>query len=464
MGKRYLMRASMSPLDNPTAAEAIGSDLIWGNTGNLLFFQSVYRALLTDSETIIDCIDVDREYDRSQAEEINEKYDAFIVPLANAFRKSFARGLSYLTSLIEKLSIPVIVIGVGYQGGLREDITASRSWDEGVRRFCKAVLKHSAGIGIRGEITASYLKHLGFRQEQDFTVIGCPSLFTYGKQLPQPKEPTIGPGLKVNFSCSVTLKNDYHKLFGRLRKEFADYYYIPQNTYELQSLYCGLELAESCPFIREVPADYIGRQDGQAYLENRVRGFFTAASWLGFLQERDMNIGTRIHGSIAGVLAGLPVFVIPPDTRVMELVTYHELPHALLEEIALDKPFSELLEKIDFTQIRRNHPERFERYHGFLKASGLETIYDFGMEEAGKAPLDALMAKVNYAGAVVPFRWASVEEQQRVIAYWNSLYKQAQQARPLQSISDLVKEKRLSFSSLAREGLEVTKYLITRKR
>ena len=160
MGKRYLMRASMSPLDNPTAAEAIGSDLIWGNTGNLLFFQSVYRALLTDSETVIDCIDVDREYDRSQAEEINEKYDAFIVPLANAFRKSFARGLSYLTSLIEKLSIPVIVIGVGYQGGLREDITASRSWDEGVRRFCKAVLKHSAGIGIRGEISIAFKEKL----------------------------------------------------------------------------------------------------------------------------------------------------------------------------------------------------------------------------------------------------------------------------------------------------------------
>lgn len=47
-------------------------------------------------------------------------------------------------------------------------------FDEDVKEFIKAVLDRSAKVGIRGEITASYLKRLGFREEIDFTVMGCP--------------------------------------------------------------------------------------------------------------------------------------------------------------------------------------------------------------------------------------------------------------------------------------------------
>ena len=46
---------------------------------------------------------------------INEEFDAFVIPLANAFRPSFSDKLRRLTRLIRQLQMPVVVVGVGAQ-------------------------------------------------------------------------------------------------------------------------------------------------------------------------------------------------------------------------------------------------------------------------------------------------------------------------------------------------------------
>lgn len=45
----------------------------------------------------------------------NERYDQYVIPLANAFRRSVIERLDQYSEIIEGLRIPVVVIGVGAQ-------------------------------------------------------------------------------------------------------------------------------------------------------------------------------------------------------------------------------------------------------------------------------------------------------------------------------------------------------------
>ena len=49
-----------------------------------------------------------------------------------------------------------------------------------MKAFVRAVLDHGPSIGVRGELTAEYLRSLGFR---DVEVVGCPSMFAWGPDL-----------------------------------------------------------------------------------------------------------------------------------------------------------------------------------------------------------------------------------------------------------------------------------------
>src|SRR5699024_11303644 len=57
------------------------------------------------------------------------------------------------------------------------------SFDKEVKDFINAVLERSNIIGVRGQITADYLNYLGFTEGVDHTVIGCPSMYTFGRDL-----------------------------------------------------------------------------------------------------------------------------------------------------------------------------------------------------------------------------------------------------------------------------------------
>ena len=161
---KILMRAGFSPLESPDQSRIIFENLIWDNAGNMLFAYSIMRMLM-QKDTVITAISVNRFFGGRQIAQWNEEYDFFVIPLANAFRDSFLTQLKYITALVKKLTIPCIVIGVGIQAGVSGNKETSPDFDRTVSEFVKAVLKKSAMLGVRGEITAQYLKHLGYTQQ-----------------------------------------------------------------------------------------------------------------------------------------------------------------------------------------------------------------------------------------------------------------------------------------------------------
>jgi len=396
--KNILVRAAASPFEPRGAGYAIKNDAIWGNTGNLLFPHSVCKLLMTEDDTVVATIRTGRgkPYTAGEIAAINEKYDMFVIPLANAFRENFAEFGS-LTPMVEALKIPCVVVGAGLQAPVNAKTTDHYPFDGDVKRFVKAVLDKSAMLGLRGEMTADYLARLGFRAEKDFTVIGCPSMYLYGGALPEPGKKPLTEESMVCMNLTSGSPEYFFRFIEKCRRELPNHYLIPQGLHDLNLLYAGVPIPGKVR--AALKAYYPFTASHELLVQNRVRMFTDVPSWLAFLGGAQFSFGRNIHGNIAAVLAGAPAFVFAPDARVLELAEYHSIPHMLMQDITPETDIREIYEKTDFHTAHRAHAQRFGHFSAFLRANGIEHVYEEHRRYDG-FPFDKKLAEIPFPGPV----------------------------------------------------------------
>ena len=112
MHQRILMRAKKDPFDVRGPEEAYEGNWIGENNGNLVFSHAAHKLLRTPTARITS---TEFKVDLRDADRINEQYDVYVIPLANAFRPSYAHLHRADRQLVERLRIPVVVFGVGVQ-------------------------------------------------------------------------------------------------------------------------------------------------------------------------------------------------------------------------------------------------------------------------------------------------------------------------------------------------------------
>ena len=429
------MRAPASPFENPSYFDAIKKDLISTNSGNLIFVHSIARALMKDGVDV-DFDKANKLWDEEDIKRINSEYDAFIIPLANAFRSSFKQQMVIMTENVKKLNIPCVIVGVGYQGDIEGAFDGDPALDKVVKGFVKAVLSKSGKIGLRGEVTAGYLEHLGFKAEKDFTVIGCPSMYLYGSALPKPKQVDISPEMRINLNCKAFLDQDTHDYFHYVCEQIPDHVYIVQNLYELKTIFCGMNVKLASPTRLKKHNNYPYDYSHRLYRENKMRGFVSAQAWLDYLKTRDLNFGTRIHGNICGVLSGLPTFIVASDARVLELAEYHNIQHIKNPELK-GKDIFELLSGADFESVNKGHGERFLHYLAFMHENGFETIFD----SAGtRSVFDEKISGIDFRGPLVTMPFADYETQYQAVLYWEHLYKKERRQKKVSPYEEKIEQ------------------------
>lgn len=378
--RKILLRATMNPFDTFPTLEMLNKNYLGNNSGNLLFPFSLTKALMTE-DTIIDTTNR-CSYSDKEIEQLNAEYDYFVIALANAFRPDFIPYLKKLTKLVKKLTIPCCVVGVGLQAGYEPDLSAARSFDKDVHEFVSAVLEKSSSIGVRGEITAEYLKKLGFSQ---IDLIGCPSMFLHGDNLTQREKTVLNQDSVISMNTSSGMPLPVVQLLERTRVQFPNLYFVPQENKELLLLYSGV------PFPKRYETSiYPSDLSHPLYLENKVRFFTNVPTWLDYTEKIDFSCGTRIHGNIAAVLGGAPTYIFAPDSRVRELAAYHEIPFMPLSQVNENTNIMKLYDNTDFSRILRNHSKRFYHYIEFLDNNNLPHI---SMEQwHGKSPFSEKVA------------------------------------------------------------------------
>lgn len=413
----------MSPLDNRSQYDVVTQNLIGNNTGNMIFVYSMFRTLMKE-DTIIDTIATNRHYNLEEIKKLDEEYDCFIIPLANAFRANFIRELRYITNIVKNLTIPCIVTGVGIQKKIETSVKWEFAFNDAAKEFINAVLEKSSIIGVRGELTAAYLSELGFKEEKDFTIIGCPSMYMFGKDLPEPKKKVLTRKSKVSINYKIDLPRKFHRFMVECRKELPHFTFVPQSIEELRLMYAGYPYPVEKH--KAIPKRYPVTVSSKPYLRDKVRGFVNVPQWLDFLKENKFSFGSRIHGNIAGVLAGIPSYVFVYDARILELAKYHNIPYQTIDAISPETNIFDIYEKTDFSSVKAGHEERFMHFLHFLEINGIDTIYNKdGIAE--QVPFDEQMKKLILEPpihSISSLEWNEQEERMKLYYQFLDLKKE----------------------------------------
>jgi hypothetical protein len=384
--RRILLRSPKDPFEVVSPSSVLERNLVGGNAGNLVFLQATWKILGVPGVTIAP----DRlETNPRAAGEINERYDAYVIPLANAFRPSFESTLIQMTELIKRLRIPVIILGVGAQASVGYELGRLKPIEPAVRAFVSAVLDRGPSIGVRGELTHSYLRSLGFR---DVEVIGCPSMFLHGEDLRVEKRlPRLERDARVSLNVSP-----YVKAMGSIVTSHVERY--PNLTYVAQDLdtLCLLLWGESPSAAAETNPIPI-HLSHPLFRENRVRFYVEPWPWIADLRGCDFAFGTRIHGNITALLAGTPAYVFAHDSRTLELVRYFGIPHRAMSQVPPDVTASDLYDEADYGELNRGHAARFATFRAYLERHGLGDVFTEG--DAGRS-FDERIARTAFPPGV----------------------------------------------------------------
>ena len=371
--KKILIHGGFHPLEDPDTSDMLSrKTAIGGNTGNMLFINAMIRTLMTeDVEIVPDYYRV--RLTSGQIKKINDNYSLFCIPLADAFRAGNEPQLERLAALVDRLTIPVIITGVGLRADYRQKLE-DYPFDGAVKKLMNAVLRRSSMVGLRGAFTGEYLKKLGYIPEKDFTVIGCPSMYTYGPELII-RDFNTKPDAKLTVNAN-TLAPDYISSYiTSVMKSYDDVTVIQQKQSEISHVYLG----------GDVPENVYG---DDVYLkmvkENRIKYFSSVNSWTEYLATRDVTLNTRFHGTVASVQAGTPSVVIPIDSRMKELAEYHRLPAVRMEDIKSGKikTLEDAVGMVDITAMQDAQNKNFEHFLDFLRKNEVTTIYDDGQTSA----------------------------------------------------------------------------------
>ncbi|MET7836820.1 polysaccharide pyruvyl transferase family protein [Micromonospora sediminicola] len=402
MHQRILLRARKGPFDVLTPEETFAGNWIGDNTGNLVFSHAAHKLLATSTAEITA---TRSPADPRLADEINERYDVFVIPLANAFRRSFVHRLTPMTRLIERLKIPVVVLGVGVQTNVDGDREYLRQIDEPVSAFCRAVLDRSHSIGVRGEVTESYLRTLGFSAVEQ---IGCPSMFLHGDtfRLDKPRAElstddrvalTISP-----YVASMAAVVRHH------RERYPNLCYVPQDLRTLGTLLYG-----DAPEHRGKSGEMPLHTSHPLFVEDKVRMFVDPWTWMAHLADYDFAFGTRIHGTITALISGTPGYLFAHDSRTLELARYFDIPHRIMRDVPADVDAADLYAEADYTALNSGHKARFATITAFLAKHDLgtsfadgdsaarfdqrvrETVFPPAVRPVGAAPREELLTRIE---------------------------------------------------------------------
>ncbi len=367
---RLLIRSGKDPFTPVSAETTLTQDVFNSNSGNYLFQHAVWKSLAIDGTELVPngTLSERRAPAGGDAARVNEQFDHFVIPLANAFRPGFVERLDRLSDLLEGVTIPVTVTGIGAQAAHGQGVESLAPIADQVKRFVSLVLDRSASIGVRGVFTQTYLTQLGF-PEESIDIIGCPSLFLHGRDFTvQRKVGAVGPDSLLAMNLTPEVPG-----IGAFATAHAERYprltYVPQDAHDLRLMLWGVP----SPHVhdRSVPVHL----DHRLYTEDRMRLFLDTWPWYDFMAEHDFAYGTRFHGNVAALLGGTPAMLLAHDSRTLELAEHHHMPHQILPELTADITAEELYEATDLSAFNEAMPANFDRYTAFLERNGLDHIW-----------------------------------------------------------------------------------------
>lgn len=421
--KQYLIRSGIDFSKRYGPNDVFYNRLIAGNSGNMMFIYGIMNVLTTSEYEVVPTF-YKLNYTQEEIDEINSKYEAFLIPLADAFRSDFMVFLNQYTELIRKLKIPCILMSAGIKAPLSCNGNVTFSFDNDVKAFLNAILNHSSVIGIRGEITGRYLEKLGYIREKHFTVIGCPSLYTYGDSI---QIDSNSPIVSIGFGLSPFEGKMAESYFNSCIEKTERSILLFQLEDEFRFSYMGIEPS----YFHDVSANRKLLVEGMEK-EGRTCFFYDVPEWLSYLRDNiDVFVGDRFHGAVSSVLASKKHIIVPIDARTRELAEYHDLTRIYERELDFNNPLD--FSRLDFNSFEVKQKENLNHYIQFLRTNNLNSVFDDSQIDIspGKSPFERKLGEKKCTGH--PFKHYcqlnNAEKMLRLLSYNSGRIKYAIKSR-----------------------------------
>jgi hypothetical protein len=346
------------------------------NTGNMIHAAAARRMMSRFVE-----YEGPGEWSDADIERLRAEHSHLVFVTANLIRlgvasdhpsiKHLMAGLVPLAKNIERAGLPVVVFGLGTQATQNGpyEFTAAPE----VVRLLKIISDHSRKIAVRGPFTAEACSKLGIKNVE---VIGCQSMFwhrtpQFSWTLSQPVLDTPD-GVVFNFTdapAEATLINQamVHGFDVIGQQNDAEE--------EVKADKLGSSPAEPLKYNWGVAFAFekglIDRTSYEQWIRKHFYQFRRPEPWLEQMRRYRFSYGTRLHGNIAALLAGVRAMWIVHDMRLREVCDHFCLPTIEFEQVRAGVDLRTLYERADYSQCSRVYPDRYRALHDYVEGAGL---------------------------------------------------------------------------------------------
>lgn len=323
-----------------------------GNVGNYVWQYAAYR-VLPDFTSTTTCNETRELCEALHPELTNGGRVLTYRPAANLFNYRLSGGLFKSNlDMLNKYEDLLLYVGVGSQAGFilgdyyndlrptEDKITVSPSdleFPPNAKEYLKGMEERAYPMLLRGNFTRDACLSLGYSHGIS---VGCPSLMLnadvqLGKRLEHKYEALrsrIGDR-SLRIAINSRKETRYHTFFMSILNAYPN------------SLVYAQGLNDIIPY----------KRSGLPY--HRIRFFTNVHDWKKSLSKMDLAFGGRIHGNLIAVAASIPVFIVAPDYRVLEIAQRMQIPHTT----SLDKGLVHGLDVAKFVSKKAFDGAAFDR-------------------------------------------------------------------------------------------------------
>lgn len=355
-----------------TASGAIGSR---ENTGNFLHGYAA-RKILTEYCSVPMHEWSDEELDYIRAECTHLAFVAATTLSVNTVPPWTPRHEIYARN-IERAGLPMVVFGLGAQAPLGQSVDDAVV-DPRTVRLLSVLANHSTTIGVRGEFTAEICRKY---RVSNVEVIGCQSCFL-SLEPEYAAPPMVSNPEMARVVVNVTnYQNEWPLIMMATRERYGMIGQMNQFEFELKRRGYGPgdlipEQLLKCAHIglrRAVKRGELSFDDYAAYVREHFEQFYSVRPWLEHLSESyDFSFGTRLHGNMAALQAGVLALWAVHDSRTQEICDHLALPNLPVTVIDEISDVRELIQRTDYGPFVKRYPKAYRIFHDYLERQGVK--------------------------------------------------------------------------------------------
>lgn len=360
-------------------------DSSYDNAGNAIHAEAPFSFWETGKGEVLDARQLrtrsSMDFDRA-IQFANENASHYVLSAANFILfedMSNPRKQSYkdLQASLEKLTVPLVVLGIGVQAPRRWNPTDHKLPQEAID-FMSFLGQKCEAISVRGEFTSSVFRD--YAGVKNTVVTGCPSFFQNPRAFSELRT-FLTSRRKGNVSYNMTNYRKPAEQELMARAIYSDHFWVgvakddlyrfvveANHNFELVSL------PKNMHFLFDNPNHPLSRDQVTNYFIRRYRRFSGMESWNEFNMEQiRLSYGTRFHANMAALNSGKPALWIVHDSRTQEMVDALSLPHVTLTD-ATENDLRDLELSLNYEKVFDGLSEKYRVFNKFLRMNQLPEI------------------------------------------------------------------------------------------